>query len=415
MLPAVKVENLWKEYVVGQSQDRHTTFYDTLASALKAPFRKRDETIADPTKFWALNDVGFEVQPGEVVGIIGRNGAGKSTLLKVLSRITAPTKGRVEVRGRLASLLEVGTGFHGELSGRENIFLNGAILGMSRKDIAKKFDEIVAFAEVEKFIDTPVKRYSSGMYVRLAFAVAAHLESDVLIVDEVLSVGDSAFQEKCMARMGDLSHGGRTVLFVSHNHAAMAKLCHRGIVLHGGRRVYDGKIAEALNEYSRSMRAADVGLTAALSGDLRHTVTFQRVTVNDEVMAPSSPISPLQPIVLTLRAATSSALEDFRVTFCITKHGDTVLGMHDALAPNTQPVGEFQSTVVIPSLTLAPGDYSLDLNAYSNRNGRWMFAKGIAEFTIALEWHEGYEPSHAMGVFNLSSPGSRIQLDARIG
>lgn len=250
MLPAVKVENLWKEYVVGQAVDRHATFYDTLSNALKAPFKKRDESAVDPTKFWALNDVGFEVQPGEVVGIIGRNGAGKSTLLKILSRITAPTKGRVEVRGRLASLLEVGTGFHGELSGRENIFLNGAILGMSRKDIAKKFDEIVAFAEVEKFIDTPVKRYSSGMYVRLAFAVAAHLETDVLIIDEVLAVGDSRFQRRCLDRIAQLRDWGRAILLVSHNAFTVRELCTRGIVLSRGCVVADTTAYDAVDHYA---------------------------------------------------------------------------------------------------------------------------------------------------------------------
>ncbi len=414
MLPAVKVEHLWKEYVVGQSHDRHATFYDTLSNALKAPFRKRDETLADPTKFWALNDVSFDVEPGEVVGIIGRNGAGKSTLLKVLSRITAPTKGRVEVRGRLASLLEVGTGFHGELSGRENIFLNGAILGMSRKDIAKKFDEIVAFAEVEKFIDTPVKRYSSGMYVRLAFAVAAHLDCDVLIVDEVLSVGDSAFQEKCMAKMGDLSQGGRTVLFVSHNHAAMGKLCQRGVVLQFGRRMYDGSISEAMHFYNRSTRTSSIGLSATLSGDLQRAVTFQQLTINEAAIAPEHPISPAAPVVFKLRAVSSIPLDEFRVTFCITRHGDTLLGLHDALTPNTQPLGFFESTVVVPAFTLPPGDYGVDLNAYSNRNGQWMLAKGVAQFSIALEWHEGYEPSHAMGAFNLATPGTRVQLGGQI-
>ena len=217
----ISISNLSKRYVISHADDQgQSTLRDTLIHGVRslgrlrgreAPNRRHDE------EFWALSDVSFEVKRGDIVGVIGRNGAGKSTLLKVLSRITEPTTGRIEIDGRVASLLEVGTGFHGELSGRENIFLNGAILGMTRAEIRRKFDEIVAFAEVEKFLDTPVKRYSSGMYMRLAFAVAAHLESEVLIVDEVLAVGDSAFQKKCLGKMGEVARGGRTVLFVSHN------------------------------------------------------------------------------------------------------------------------------------------------------------------------------------------------------
>ena len=235
--PAIKVEGLWKEYVIGAQQKAHSTFYDMLSSSLSAPFRglrKRTAEEQEAESFWALRDVNFEVQPGEVVGIIGRNGAGKSTLLKILSRITAPTRGHVEVRGRLASLLEVGTGFHPELSGRENVFLNGAILGMSRAEVARKFDEIVAFAEVEKFIDTPVKRYSSGMYVRLAFAVAAHLDADVLLVDEVLAVGDASFQEKCLTKVKDVAGVGRTVIVVSHTMSSIESLCSSVLWLAGG-------------------------------------------------------------------------------------------------------------------------------------------------------------------------------------
>ena len=200
-------------------------------------------------EFWALRDVNLEVKQGEVVGIIGRNGAGKSTLLKILSRITEPTAGRIHLKGRVASLLEVGTGFHPELTGRENIFLNGAILGMTRAEIKRKFDEIVAFAEIEKFLDTPVKRYSSGMYVRLAFAVAAHLEPEILIVDEVLAVGDAEFQRKCLGKMSEVAHGGRTVLFVSHNLPSLLALCNRGIVLNKGLKQSEGSIGEAIDHY----------------------------------------------------------------------------------------------------------------------------------------------------------------------
>lgn len=253
--PAIKVENLGKEYLVGHATQTHTTFYDLLADTLKRPFQRsgkdRQNELAQIEHFWALKDVSFEIQPGEVVGVIGRNGAGKSTLLKILSRITAPTRGRISVQGRLASLLEVGTGFHPELSGRENIFLNGAILGMSRKEVARKFDEIVEFAEVEKFIDTPVKRYSSGMYVRLAFGVAAHLEPEILIIDEVLAVGDAKFQKRCLGKMKDVASQGRTVLFVSHNMLAVQRLCDRAIWLSSGQVKADGHVNEVVGNYLR--------------------------------------------------------------------------------------------------------------------------------------------------------------------
>ena len=252
--PAIKVEGLWKQYTVGAAQQRHSTFYDLLAHSIKAPFsrlRSLGGQVEEAEQFWALRDVNFDIQPGEVVGVIGRNGAGKSTLLKILSRITAPTRGRITVRGRLASLLEVGTGFHGELSGRENIFLNGAILGMSRAEVARKFDDIVAFAEVEKFIDTPVKRYSSGMYVRLAFGVAAHLEPEILIIDEVLAVGDAKFQKRCLGKMKDIANEGRTVLFVSHNMLAVQRLCSRAVWLASGVVRSDGDVSEVVGEYLR--------------------------------------------------------------------------------------------------------------------------------------------------------------------
>lgn len=240
---AIKVENLSKKYII--QHEKKTADYETfsesliqgsknLANKIIQPFTHTEIAPHTQEEFWALKDINFEINQGDKVGIIGRNGAGKSTLLKVLSRITEPTSGKVHINGRIASLLEVGTGFHPELTGRENIFLNGAILGMSRKEIKLKFDEIVAFAEVEKFLDTPVKRYSSGMYVRLAFAVAAHLESDILVIDEVLAVGDIQFQKKCLGKMGEVSKEGRTVLFVSHNLSAIKQLCNKGVLLRQG-------------------------------------------------------------------------------------------------------------------------------------------------------------------------------------
>ena len=254
---AIRVEGLSKQYRIGGRQERYRTLRDTISDTALAPFRRfraalrhsgvvsanGDETI------WALKDVSFEVKRGEVVGIIGRNGSGKSTLLKILSRITSPTAGWADIHGRVGSLLEVGTGFHGELSGRDNIYLNGAILGMKRAEIDRRFDEIVAFSEVEKFIDTPVKYYSTGMYLRLAFGVAAHLDPEILLVDEVLAVGDASFQKKCLGKMQDVSSQGRTVLFVSHNMIALQSLCGRAIWLDQGRKEADGEARRVVSRY----------------------------------------------------------------------------------------------------------------------------------------------------------------------
>jgi len=261
--PIITVENLSKSYLVGHRTEqlgysRYTALRDVIGREVRNIARKTADVVRgrqvvqgdEVEEFWALKDVSFEVKQGEVVGIIGRNGAGKSTLLKILSRITEPTKGRVVLRGRVGSLLEVGTGFHPELTGRENIFLNGAILGMTRREISKKFDEIVAFAEVERFLDTPVKHFSSGMYVRLAFAVAAHLEPEILVVDEVLAVGDTEFQKKCLAKMDEVSRReGRTVLFVSHNLAAVAEMADRALLLDAGAIAVDSSVAEAVSTY----------------------------------------------------------------------------------------------------------------------------------------------------------------------
>ncbi len=254
---AIKVEGLGKKYTIKhEKQEPYKTFQDVLLNSGKKiitslnPFREK--TIEDETteEFWALKDVNFEINKGDKVGIIGRNGAGKSTLLKVLSRITEPTTGKIHINGRIASLLEVGTGFHPELTGRENIFLNGAILGMSRAEIKAKFDEIVAFAEVEKFLDTPVKRYSSGMYVRLAFSVAAHLEPEILVVDEVLAVGDAEFQKKCLGKMGEVSEEGRTVIFVSHNMNAIEQLCDTALLMeHGELKAFGYNVASLIRQY----------------------------------------------------------------------------------------------------------------------------------------------------------------------
>ncbi len=240
---AIKVSNLSKRYMIGKQKD--SSLRGTLSSLFKAGNSSSDE-------FWALKDLNFEINKGDVIGIIGKNGAGKSTLLKILSQITAPTTGRIEINGRVASLLEVGTGFHPELTGRENIYLNGTILGMTRKEVKAKFDEIVEFSGIEKFIDTPVKRYSSGMYVRLAFAVAAHLEPEILVIDEVLAVGDADFQKKCLGKMQDVANEGRTVIFVSHNMSAVKSLCLKGIVIKNGTLAYSGSVESALTYYNQA-------------------------------------------------------------------------------------------------------------------------------------------------------------------
>jgi len=255
---AIKVSNLGKKYLIRhQQRERYTALRDVIANKFKSfgskifsPFTFHHSPFTDSKEdFWALKDISFEIKQGERVGIIGRNGAGKTTLLKLLSRITEPTTGRITLNGRVASLLEVGTGFHPELTGRENVFLNGAILGMSKAEIKRKFDEIVDFAEIEKFLDTPVKRYSSGMYVRLAFAVAAHLEPEILIVDEVLAVGDAAFQKKCLGKMSDIAKEGRTVLFVSHNMGAVLGLCSRAILLDDGKILKEGPVSPVVDQY----------------------------------------------------------------------------------------------------------------------------------------------------------------------
>lgn len=251
--PIITARGVGKKYNLGRSVNASKSLRETLSEAMRSPFsRARDATGTGGAEFWALRDASFDVMTGEVMGVIGRNGAGKSTLLKVLSRITDPTTGRIEIHGRAAALLEVGTGFHPELTGRENVYLNGTILGMRKREIDRKFDEIVAFAEVEKFIDTPVKRYSSGMYVRLAFGVAAHLDPEILIVDEVLAVGDAEFQKKCLTKMSDVAHEGRTVLFVSHNMAAVRAICTSALHLRGGTVVARGPVGQVVDEYVKS-------------------------------------------------------------------------------------------------------------------------------------------------------------------
>src|SRR4051794_10855248 len=287
MKPIISVENLGKAYYLGRKVQKHVTLRDTVAEFARGAATRMRQRLADPATrpeaFWAVRNANFAVNRGEVMGLVGRNGAGKSTILKVLSRITEPTEGRAVLRGRVASLLEVGTGFHPELTGRENIFLNGAILGMSRKEIERKFDEIVDFADVEKFLDTPVKRYSSGMYVRLAFAVAAHLEPEILIVDEVLAVGDAAFRKKCLGRMSEIGAEGRTVLLVSHDLSSVRRLCARAIWLEDGQVQMLGDARDVSYAYERQAAAEETvgdGRFARAPGP-RGEVWIERVELLD--------------------------------------------------------------------------------------------------------------------------------------
>lgn len=277
MRPIIKIENLSKRYMLGARRAAYGAFRESLVDLFRAPVRRfRKQGGSEDRSIWALQNVTFEVMPGEVLGVIGRNGAGKSTLLKVLSRITEPTEGKVDIYGRVGSLLEVGTGFHAELSGRENIYLNGAIMGMSRREIQTRFDEIVAFSEIERFLDTPVKHYSSGMYMRLAFSVAAHLEPEILMVDEILAVGDAAFQEKCLGKMRNVAREGRTVLFVSHNMQAIKNLCTRGCIIDKGRLMMIGEVNRAIDSYRElSAKSSDTKWTREAGAPERALVIDQ--------------------------------------------------------------------------------------------------------------------------------------------
>ena len=361
MTPIIRVDNLGKRYLLGSQQAAYGSLRDTLARMARSPVRAFQRAGPNRQEIWAVKDVGFEVSPGEAVGIIGRNGAGKSTLLKLLSRITEPTTGRIELYGRIASLLEVGTGFHPELSGRDNIFLNGAILGMGRREIAKKFDEIVAFAEVERFVDTPVKHFSSGMYLRLAFAVAAHLEPEILLVDEVLAVGDSRFQRKCLDKMQDVGKEGRTVLFVSHNMSAITRLCSRTILLDGGKVIGDGPSSQIVSAYLSS----GLGTTAARvwndpdtapGNDIVRLCAVRVVTENGEVAEGMDIRRPIGvEIEYDVLQAGHVLVPNY---FFHNEEGICAFGVSESdpeWRGKTRPEGRFASTVWIPGNLLAEG------------------------------------------------------------
>jgi len=364
MRPAILVEQLGKQYQIGEREN-----YETLRDAIARTFRyPRERQRKQPPTFWALRDVSFQVNQGEVLGIIGRNGAGKSTLLKILSRITEPTTGRIDLYGRVGSLLEVGTGFHQELTGRENVFLNGAILGMPRSEIAAKFNDIVAFAEVERFIDTPVKRYSSGMYLRLAFSVAAFLESEILLVDEVLAVGDASFQKRCLGKMRDISAGGRTVIFVSHNMAAIESLCTRCLMISQGSLAADGAPHAIITQYMAGDLASQNASSDLSSHPNRRgglNAIMRRVTLLSEEARPVSSVRMGGSLAVQVDfACTGRPVRPHLEVGIKNSFGVTVFHASNRVITQYQfaeSMDQGSITCHLPDLPLVAGLYSIDL------------------------------------------------------
>ncbi len=392
---AIRVDHLGKQFRIGAAPVRYRTLRDSVTNMVAAPFRRIRQGFM-PSKdemhtFWALQDVSFDVTQGQVLGVIGRNGAGKSTLLKILSRVMEPTSGEVEIRGRVGSLLEVGTGFHPELTGRENIALNGAILGMRRAEIKSKFDEIVDFSGVEKFIDTPVKRYSSGMYLRLAFAVAAHLEPEILVVDEVLAVGDAAFQQKCLGKMNDVAQEGRTVLFVSHNMSAILRLTHESIILDSGRLVMRAPSSEAVDYYMASgfsksgQRLWDVDEVPVSAAPFRPVA----VRVRDIRGQTVDMVRSTEPITIEVEYQLDQPIQGLRVgLYIMSMRGEHVFTSFDT--DDTQkfeqfskrPAGHYISRCTIPVDTLNEGRYVVGVNASTYRVKRYFQDERSVTFTV---------------------------------
>jgi lipopolysaccharide transport system ATP-binding protein len=371
LTPAISVRHLSKRYQLGELARLDGSFREMLVNLVRAPLRnaRRLSGQLQDKSFWALRDLSFAVEPGEVVGVIGRNGAGKSTLLKILSRITEPTEGRVELRGRVASLLEVGTGFHPELTGRDNIFLNGAILGMKRAEIQRKFDAIVEFAEVATFLDTAVKHYSSGMYLRLAFSVAAHLDGETLLVDEVLAVGDVAFQKKCLGKMQDVSRGGRTVLFISHNMAALSSLCTRAIVLDHGQTVFDGPTRDGVRYYLENNLES-----AALVWDLSALVrtrddlgTLARIEHLSALTARADGFRFGEPLRFRVDVAAAATFEQVQCAVGLDDmYGSRVVTFTSSHRPLSMAAGgRYEIEVTVPPFGLRPGKYLLSVSLSS--------------------------------------------------
>jgi lipopolysaccharide transport system ATP-binding protein len=395
---AIHVNGLGKQYHIGAEKAKYRTLRSTLTQAFTSPFRRAirllqghasaagdlDETM------WALRDVSFDVRAGEVVGIIGRNGAGKSTLLKILSRITEPTEGFAEIRGRIGSLLEVGTGFNQELTGRENVYLNGAILGMKRREIDRKFDQIVDFAEVGKFVDTPVKHYSSGMYVRLAFAVAAHMDPEILVVDEVLSVGDAEFQQKCLGKMKEAAGGGRTVLFVSHNMTAVAQLCERAILLDEGRIVKAGEPRDVIGHYLSAGVASTGEWQAGEESTADARIERVRVKV-DGTPTPSVPFD--QPFTVELLYRIHRPMRRFLIWLNLEADDGTLLWQSWDIdstrwGPRVREPGLYRSSCRVPASLLRPGHYVLTFGSYVKTQGNEEYHDRVLAFDVSgVGWH----------------------------
>lgn len=375
MAPIIEIRNISKQYRLGEAADMYGSLRETLIQVLRNPWKAARNSLGNGNgkqdSFWALRDVNFDVEKGEIVGIIGSNGAGKSTLLKILSRITDPTEGYVKVRGQIASLLEVGSGFHPELTGRENIYLNGAVLGMRKAEIEAKFDEITTFAGIGRFLDTPVKRYSSGMYVRLAFSVAAHLDPEILIVDEVLAVGDVAFQKKCLGKMAEACTKARTVLFVSHNLTAVEALCNRVIVLEQGSVLFNGATKEGIQYYLHSLSGnnsrSQSHIVDLISAEGRPAKTRPLLKRLELYTDDDRPFSGILPAGASLKALIYFNLEDpctsfdVSIEFCAAT-GQPICTAHSGCEPNRvheERVGEQVFVCDIPSLPLAPGEYKI--------------------------------------------------------
>lgn len=403
---AIRIENLGKAYRLGEL-DRRTFLHDW---ARKLRGETEDVDREDPKTFWALRDVTFDIEEGDVVGLLGRNGAGKSTLLKLISQITAPTEGSIKLRGRAASLLEVGTGFHPELTGRDNIFINGAILGMTRREIAAKFDEIVDFSGVENFIDTPVKRYSVGMRVRLAFAIAAQLETEILILDEVLAVGDAAFQQKCLGRIGNISQSGRTVLFVSHDAAAIESLCTRGIVLHDGKVAYDGSQTDAIEHYSALRSAGTRSLEDRHDRRGSGEVRVKSIDLRDGAgnSAASHRAGKSLEVALNYQSKPGASFPALGVEVTVTTHlGAPVFFYASWLEGVVFDNLPLKGTLIcrFPELPLPPGYYHL---GYRLTAGAMKKREAVDELTDAAELQ--VEPGDFYGTGKLPPPKSGVCL-----
>ena len=362
--PIIEIRGLGKLYQINATRESYLSLREEAMKWLTPSGRKKQ---AAREEFWALKDVDLDVQEGEAVGIIGRNGAGKSTLLKILSRITPPTEGEVAMRGRVASLIEVGTGFHPELTGRENVYLNGAILGMSRAEIKRKFDEIVSFADVEKFLETPVKRYSSGMYVRLAFAVAAHLEPEILVIDEVLAVGDAQFQKKCLGRMREVARGGRTVLFVSHNMGAISQLCPTCVWLDQGRIKSMGATEGVVTAYLKDSDASGGTGVAVFKEDSKKEAQLRRVRLMDQAGDVTQKFDCDQPIVIDLVFQVHKKLPGLYGYLELSRMDGTTVMVSDSLDSRSNPLdnldaGSYSVRILIPPRILGSGEYNVYLS-----------------------------------------------------